>query len=46
MHTFGIRQTYVVRTLLISHERYANAGRTLLYVMIRQGYVANKLLIR
>ena len=46
MHTFGIRQTYVVHTLLISHERYANAGRTLLYAVISQGYVMNKLLIR
>ena len=34
VHTFGIRQTYVVHTLLISHERYANAGHTLLYAVI------------
>ena len=34
MHTFGIRPTYVVHTLLISQERYANAGRTLLYAVI------------
>ena len=34
MLTFGIRQTYVVHTLLISHERYANAGRTLVYAVI------------
>ena len=34
MRTFGIRQTCVVHTLLISHERHANAGRTLLYAVI------------
>ena len=34
MRTFGIRQTYVVHALLISHERYANVGRTLLYAVI------------
>ena len=37
MRTFGIRQTCVVHTLLISHERYANAGRTLLYAVISYG---------
>ena len=34
MRTFGIRQTCVVHALLISHERYAYAGRTLLYAVI------------
>ena len=37
MRTFGIRQPCVVYTLLISHERYANAGRTLLYAVISHG---------
>ena len=34
MRTFVIRQTFVVHTFLISQERYANAGRTLLYAVI------------
>ena len=37
VRTFGIRQTCVVHTLLIIHERYANAGRTLLYAVISHG---------
>ena len=37
VHTLGIRQTCVLHTLLISHERYANAGRTLLYAVISHG---------
>ena len=51
MHTFGIRQAYVVHTLLISHERYSNARRALLYAVISHDTPEirssmNKLLIR
>ena len=37
MRTFGIRQTCVVHTVLISHEGHVNAGRTLLYAVMSHG---------
>ena len=34
MCTLGIRQACVIHKLLISYERYANAGRTQLYMYV------------